>query len=73
MNQDNLEYELAAAEQMAQPDTAPSAQVDALGSTLLAEFAQAELDRRQTEERWLSDLRQYKGQYGRSTPPRCRR
>lgn len=63
MNQDNLEYELAAAEQMAQPDTAPSAQVDALGSTLLAEFAQAELDRRQTEERWLSDLRQYKGQY----------
>lgn len=63
MNQDNLEYELAAAEQMAQTDTAPSAQVDALGSTLLAEFAQAELDRRQTEERWLSDLRQYKGQY----------
>jgi hypothetical protein len=63
MNQDNLEYELAAAEQMAQPDTAPSAQVDALGSTLLSEFAQAELDRRQTEERWLSDLRQYKGQY----------
>lgn len=63
MNQDNLEYELAAAEQMAQPDTAPSAQVDALGATLLAEFAQAELDRRQTEERWLSDLRQYKGQY----------
>jgi hypothetical protein len=63
MNQDNLEYELAAAEQMAQPDTAPSAQVDALGFTLLAEFAQAELDRRQTEERWLSDLRQYKGKY----------
>lgn len=63
MNQDNLEYELAAAEQMAQPDTAPSAQVDALGATLLAEFAQAELDRRQTEERWLKDLRQYKGQY----------
>jgi hypothetical protein len=63
MNQDNLEYELAAAEQMAQPDTAPSAQVDALGATLLAEFAQAELDRRQTEERWLQDLRQYKGKY----------
>jgi hypothetical protein len=63
MNQDNLEYELAAAEQMAQTDDAPPAQVDALGATLLAEFAQAELDRRQTEERWLKDLRQYKGQY----------
>jgi hypothetical protein len=63
MTQDNLEYELAAAEQMAQQDDAPPAQVDALGVTLLAEFAQAELDRRQTEERWLKDLRQYKGQY----------
>ena len=63
MTQDNLEYELAAAEQLAQTDDAPPAQVDALGVTLLAEFAQAELDRRQTEERWLKDLRQYKGQY----------
>lgn len=63
MNQDNLEYELAAAEQLAQQDDAPPAQVDALGAHLLAEFAQAELDRRQTEERWLKDLRQYKGQY----------
>jgi hypothetical protein len=63
MTQENLEYEMAAAEQLAQPDTPPSSQVDALGSTLLAEFAQAELERRQTEERWLKDLRQYKGQY----------
>lgn len=62
MNQDNLEYELAAAEQLAQPE-APPTQVDALGAKLLAEFAQAELDRRLTEERWLKDLRQYKGQY----------
>lgn len=63
MNQDNLEYELASAEAMAQPDAAAPAQVDALGARLLAEFAQAELDRRLTEERWLKDLRQYKGQY----------
>lgn len=63
MNQENLEYELAAAEQLAQPDDQTMAQVDSLGATLLAEFAQAELDRRQTEERWLKDLRQYKGQY----------
>lgn len=62
MTQDNLEYELAAAEQLAQPE-APPTQVDALGAKLLAEFAQAELDRRLTEERWLKDLRQYKGQY----------
>jgi hypothetical protein len=63
MTQENLEYELAAAEQLAQTDDHAPSQVDALGATLLAEFAQAELDRRQTEERWLKDLRQYKGQY----------
>ena len=63
MTPDNLEYELAAAEQLAQPESQAPAQVDALGAVLLAEFAQAELDRRQTEERWLKDLRQYKGQY----------
>lgn len=34
-----------------------------LGPRLLAEFAQAEMDRRPTEQRWLRDLRQYRGQY----------
>jgi hypothetical protein len=37
--------------------------LDALGVELLAEFARAELDRRLTEERWLQDLRQYRGKY----------
>jgi hypothetical protein len=35
----------------------------ALGAVLLGEFHQAELQRRETEERWLQDLRQYRGKY----------
>lgn len=35
----------------------------ALGPALLAEFHRAELERRDTELRWLADLRQYRGQY----------
>lgn len=42
---------------------APPPNVDLLGPRLLSEFAQAEMDRRLTEERWLSDLRQYRGIY----------
>lgn len=34
-----------------------------LGNEFLAEFTRAEADRRITEERWLQDLRQYKGKY----------
>ena len=37
--------------------------VDALGAELIGEFGQAELERRDTENRWLQDLRQYKGRY----------
>lgn len=35
----------------------------AIGVKLVAEFAQAENDRALTEQRWLQDLRQFKGQY----------
>lgn len=35
----------------------------AIGHELLSEFKRAEADRRETEERWLKDLRQYKGLY----------
>jgi hypothetical protein len=34
-----------------------------LGVRLIGEFGQAVLDRQPTEERWLTDLRQYKGKY----------
>lgn len=34
-----------------------------LGQGLLTEFAHAETERREVEERWLQDLRQYKGRY----------
>ena len=57
----DTEYAIAA-EQVYSTDS-PAPMLDALGPRFLAEFAQAELERRQTEERWLSDLRQYKGQY----------
>lgn len=38
-------------------------QWDALGQELLAEFRQAEFARAEIEQRWLQDLRQYKGIY----------
>ena len=56
------EYALAASEVFSSDDGLPP-ELNALGVELLSEFAQAELDRRQTEERWLKDLRQYRGIY----------
>jgi hypothetical protein len=57
------EYVAAAAEGMEREDTSAYDPVDSLGTLLLAEFAQAEKNRRETEERWLKDLRQYRGIY----------
>lgn len=54
------EYKLASEEAFA--DREP-AQLCALGPVLLSEFAQAKMDRQEVEERWLQDLRQYKGMY----------
>lgn len=56
-----IEYERASAAAMA--DQPPPPELDELGQKLLAEFGQARLERRETEQRWLSDLRQYKGRY----------
>lgn len=60
---DQLEYQLAAEQQLSEqpPESAP--QMHALGVKLVAEFSQAEAERLLTEQRWLRDLRQYKGQY----------
>lgn len=58
---ERLEYEAAAAAAMA--DKPPPPELDSLGHKLLAEFHQALLERRDTEQRWLRDLRQYKGRY----------
>lgn len=57
------EYVAAATEGLARDDTTAYEPADALGSVLMAEFAQAENQRRETEERWLKDLRQYRGIY----------
>lgn len=55
------EYEVAATEQLR--DQPPEQNLDSIGVRLLSEFSQAKLDRKDTEERWLSDLRQYRGKY----------
>lgn len=59
------EYESAAQEAlMSEEPGAPAFKTLAgLGAVWLAEFAQAEQERRETELRWLQDLRQYRGQY----------
>ena len=58
---DDLQYALAARTEFSEAST--PAVLGALGPRLLMEFAKAEQDRRTTEERWLQDLRQFKGQY----------
>lgn len=60
---DQVEYTMAAEQQLADRPTAQAAKLEALGTKLIMEFAQAEADRLLTEQRWLRDLRQYKGQY----------
>lgn len=62
-DQASAEYIAAATEGMEREDNRSYQAIDALGPVLLAEFAQAELDRRETEQRWLMDLRQYRGKY----------
>lgn len=57
------EYEAAAAAGMARDDNTAYVALDALGSILAAEFTQVEVERRETENRWLKDLRQYRGIY----------
>lgn len=59
---DRTEFELAAEQAFAEQPQAPES-LEAIGVTLLNEFSRAEADRLLTEQRWLRDLRQYKGQY----------
>jgi len=59
---DRAQYDAASAAIM-ENDGAMPAELSSLGQVLLAEFSRAVMDRRSTEERWLRDLRQYKGQY----------
>lgn len=66
IDQERDEY-VVAAELVFQEQPAPqnqqAEQLQSLGSTLLEEFKRAESDRQLTEQRWLRDLRQYRGQY----------
>ena len=54
-------YELAAKDVYSHDGPPP--ELTALGVELVSEFNQAELDRRLTEDRWLRNIRAYKGQY----------
>jgi hypothetical protein len=62
---EDLQFALAAQEAFSQPDKTDAGQVvlEALGPRLLMEFAEAERAKRPTEERFLKDLRQFKGMY----------
>lgn len=63
MDQHTSEYSEAASRLFA-GDNAPMANpLFGLGVELLSEFKEAELLRREAEERWLRDLRQYRGKY----------
>jgi hypothetical protein len=62
MEQQHQEYDQHAERMMNDPDAKP-ADIDSLGTTLISEFTRAIADRQPTEERWVKDLRQYKGQY----------
>lgn len=57
------EYDSAAKSQFAEDAGGTDLVASVLGPLLLAEFKQAEIERRDTETRWLADLRQYRGQY----------
>lgn len=61
MTSEDRVYERAAQDALA--DRPVTLQLDSLGATLVGEFAQAKMDRKSTEERWLKDLRQYRGVY----------
>lgn len=58
------EYEAAHEEiKHAEESGQPAAALDSISNQLIDEFSQAEQERRDTELRWLKDLRQFKGQY----------
>ena len=59
---DQVEYQLEAERQLNEHPVVAQ-ELQALGVTLIAEFARAEADRLLTEQRWIRDIRQYKGQY----------
>lgn len=63
-NTDVQEYAAEAGRLLADETAVPADNpLSALGHNLVNEFEQAELARRETELRWLQDLRQYRGKY----------
>lgn len=63
MDQHTSEYSEAASRLFAGDEAPMNNPLFGLGVDLLSEFREAELLRREAEERWLKDLRQYRGRY----------
>lgn len=62
-SQQDLEYQEHAERAYAGQEPAPDSGVESLGHVLVQEFSRAQADRVLIEQRWLKDLRQYKGRY----------
>lgn len=62
MSTEVAEY-ASVAKRVLEDKDAPGQTLDELGGVLVGEFKQAVEARRETELRWLKDLRQYRGQY----------
>lgn len=63
LSPDEIEFAAAHAEAVKEDETDAKMHLSTLGALLQREFGQAENDRRLTEERWLKDIRQYRGKY----------
>lgn len=61
--QELIEHAAAFVEAVRGEETGASMHLSSLGAVLMGEFARAENERRDTEERWLKDIRQYRGKY----------
>lgn len=57
------EYQRAWRENLPSEDVQRENPLAGLGASLISEFLEAQLLRQETEQRWLTDLRQYRGQY----------
>lgn len=63
LSPDEIEFAAAHVEAVKEDETGAKMHLSTLGALLQREFGQAENDRRMTEERWLKDIRQYRGKY----------
>lgn len=61
---DAAEYAVASREEFAREERKKHLATQSISSVLSGEFTNAKKQRQETEQRWLDDLRQYRGKYG---------